>query len=440
MTVHPGLGRRFEPRPGPGARRPPPQPIGAADLLRSEPFDRLTLIDNTVLIVEPVSPRPLPVIDPKKERERRRQAGSATARRPSSRSVEPKTKKGGGRPRRKTRRRLETVKIHLLQGGPQRGPRLQGQAVEHQEDRVLRGPAAGGGRPPGHGPRLRPGVRVLPAGQVAKPGLGGPRRPREPRAVRRGASGPDRRRRRARTAAAARAAGPQARLPRPARPDRRRLRQADRAGRAHGPVRAGPAGPPRAGGASPATSPSVRPCDRSSSPGPPSGSSRASRRDRPSGSTAWSTPCGSGPRCPAPRSAYQKAFEAEPTLDVGVTDVASPLGPWVHSRADDRVIRLLYRPVLATDDQEARQGKRPGAARGVDRDVRPGPSDRDPPASRRDVVRRLAAGLGDRRRPLPDRAQRPATRPPTRRAGPTCSIGSRSGTRPASRSGSTMRP
>ena len=57
-------------------------------------------------------------------------------------------------------------------GGPQRGPRLRGEAVEHQEARILRGPAAGGGRPPGDGPRLRAGVRVLPAGEVAQPVLG----------------------------------------------------------------------------------------------------------------------------------------------------------------------------------------------------------------------------------------------------------------------------
>jgi len=55
---------------------------------------------------------------------------------------------------------------------------------------------------------------------------------------------------------------------------------------------------------------------------------------------------------------YTKAFAALPTLEVGVTDVAAPLGPWVHSAADARVSRLLYRPILASDDDEARQGKK----------------------------------------------------------------------------------
>ena len=57
---------------------------------------------------------------------------------------------------------------------------------------------------------------------------------------------------------------------------------------------------------------------------------------------------------------YRKAFVAEPTLVVAVTDVAYPLGPWVHTPADARITRMLYRPILAADDDDARQGKRPG--------------------------------------------------------------------------------
>jgi peptide/nickel transport system substrate-binding protein len=57
---------------------------------------------------------------------------------------------------------------------------------------------------------------------------------------------------------------------------------------------------------------------------------------------------------------YKKAFVAEPTLVVSVTDVAYPLGPWVRTPADARITRMLYRPILAADDDDARQGKRPG--------------------------------------------------------------------------------
>ena len=122
-------------RPGLGQEpaAPAPQPIDAADLLRSEPFDRLTLIDNTVLIVEPVSPRPLPVIDPKKERERRRQAGSNS----TATFIEiggAKTKKGEEPAKEEDTEALETVRTPPPPGEPQRGPRLRGEAVQHQED------------------------------------------------------------------------------------------------------------------------------------------------------------------------------------------------------------------------------------------------------------------------------------------------------------------
>ncbi len=53
--------------PVPGSAQPPA--IGTG-LLGSLPFDRLTLTDGTVIEVEPVSPRPLPVYDPRKEKER----------------------------------------------------------------------------------------------------------------------------------------------------------------------------------------------------------------------------------------------------------------------------------------------------------------------------------------------------------------------------------
>jgi peptide/nickel transport system substrate-binding protein len=56
---------------------------------------------------------------------------------------------------------------------------------------------------------------------------------------------------------------------------------------------------------------------------------------------------------------YKKAFSEEPTLVVAVNDVASPLGPWVRTPADQRITRLLYRSILVTDDDDARHGKKP---------------------------------------------------------------------------------
>jgi len=52
-------------------------------------------------------------------------------------------------------------------------------------------------------------------------------------------------------------------------------------------------------------------------------------------------------------AAYREAFAAAPTLDVAVDDVPRSVGPWVHSPADARVTRLLYLPILARDDLEA---------------------------------------------------------------------------------------
>jgi peptide/nickel transport system substrate-binding protein len=42
------------------------------DLLRAVPFDRITLNDGTVVIVDPITPRPLPTYDAVKEREKKR--------------------------------------------------------------------------------------------------------------------------------------------------------------------------------------------------------------------------------------------------------------------------------------------------------------------------------------------------------------------------------
>ena len=58
--------------------------------------------------------------------------------------------------------------------------------------------------------------------------------------------------------------------------------------------------------------------------------------------------------------AYREAFAAIPTLDVAVTDIPRGLGPWTRSRADERVTPLLYRPLLEPDDEEAMKGKTGG--------------------------------------------------------------------------------
>ena len=54
--------------------------------------------------------------------------------------------------------------------------------------------------------------------------------------------------------------------------------------------------------------------------------------------------------------AYRAAFRAEPTLAVAVADLADPVGPFPKSQASARVARLVYLPLLASDDEEAGRG------------------------------------------------------------------------------------
>ena len=56
---------------------------------------------------------------------------------------------------------------------------------------------------------------------------------------------------------------------------------------------------------------------------------------------------------------YVAAFVAMPTLDAAVDDPPRSFGPWVRCPADARVSRLVYLPILASADEEATQGKRP---------------------------------------------------------------------------------
>jgi peptide/nickel transport system substrate-binding protein len=65
------------------------------------------------------------------------------------------------------------------------------------------------------------------------------------------------------------------------------------------------------------------------------------------------------PKLDGAAEAYNTAFAAEPTLDVGVVDMPRPAAPWVRTLASDRVARLIYRPLLARDDEEALKGKYP---------------------------------------------------------------------------------
>ena len=101
----------------------------ATDLLRAIPFDRVTLIDGTELVVEPVSPRPLLASEPSKESKRRERnrkpaippEGNVFADKHSRVELPGSEKEVGP-----DGVASDEVRLHLLQVGPKRSTRLQG--------------------------------------------------------------------------------------------------------------------------------------------------------------------------------------------------------------------------------------------------------------------------------------------------------------------------
>ena len=66
------------------------------------------------------------------------------------------------------------------------------------------------------------------------------------------------------------------------------------------------------------------------------------------------------PDLPGLDQSYATAFQAAPTIRVAVVDLADPVGPFPASPAADRVCPLLYIPVLATTDEASLRGESPG--------------------------------------------------------------------------------
>jgi peptide/nickel transport system substrate-binding protein len=57
---------------------------------------------------------------------------------------------------------------------------------------------------------------------------------------------------------------------------------------------------------------------------------------------------------------FAEAFRELPTLDVGVVDVPRPVAPWINSPASARVTPLLYLPLLVDETDDALLGKKAG--------------------------------------------------------------------------------
>ena len=350
------------PRPGRGQEpaAAPAQPLDAADLLRSVPFDRITLIDGTVLIVDPVSPRPLPAFDPKLERERRLRGSKSKAAMPieirsDKAKAESKDEEDAEDAELDPR---EQLKIHLVQGLRNevrdfKVKRSAIQKIEYFEDLLLaesdrlmqahdydrafecclrvrtRNPAwtglddhvnhilfSEGSKALLDGDSER-GLRLLRellgrksdyAGLLDQ--IAGAYGKRVERSIKLGL------------------------YPR----GRRVLHELEEVAPRHVVVQT------LRGLFIGRANERMKEAEAATGPARLDGLAEALR--------IWPTLDGAEDR-------YIRAFAEYPTLDVGVTDVAAPLGPWIHTRADERVIRLLYRAVLAADEKDSLQGKNP---------------------------------------------------------------------------------
>jgi peptide/nickel transport system substrate-binding protein len=350
-----------------------PQPVISNDLLRTSPFDRITLIDGTELVVEPVSPRPLPPYDPSKDRKpRRKRTPSPTenlieigADKPSPKADEAQPLRGprdpaasgdGAEPGSDP---SQEISVHLLQAQGQaevrdfRVRRSSIKNVEYFEDMLL-----------AEGARLvlaRDFARAFECYLFVKT--------RNP-----GWAGLDDHVNRLLFAEGSRALtdGDHDRGMRLLRelqqrkPDFPGLLDQLAASYEHRVEKAAELGLfARARSL-------LHDLEGIAPDHPITGAirsrliERASQRFQAAGSLtgperldALTEAVRIWPDLSDAASQYEEAFRNEPTLDVAVPDVANPVGPWVHSPADARISRLLYRPVLMADDDAARRGEAP---------------------------------------------------------------------------------
>ncbi len=327
------------------------------DILRANPYDRITLVDATVVLVDPVSPRPLPVVDPVKEREKQRRRRDRTELLLEGNIIPGKETKLDNGEEEPPDPALEKIRIHTLKAGEgevrdfevkrsdikkvdyfedillaeseryvlahdfprafecclwvrSRDPRWPG--LEDHVNQVL---YAEGSRALIDGDAER-GQRLLRELLVRKPDypglldvLGDAYAKRINRAIELGMYMKGRR-----ILGELESFAHEATVVKDMR--RRFL------GRANEAIRAG------------------------------EGKDEISQLDASTEALRiWPSLDGVEPR-------YKDLFAKQPTLEVAVTDVPDPLGPFIHSPADARSSRLLYLPLLEADDEPARQGKR----------------------------------------------------------------------------------
>lgn len=127
VAAWPGARTGFAQRPDPARSRPP------ADPSKRPPFDRLTLTDNAVIEVEPITPRPLPPPDPKKVREK------TDLEELEERAQKALKRRGNRGEARAKEDEEELIPIHLLDGEERdfKVKRTSIKSVEYYEDMLL---------------------------------------------------------------------------------------------------------------------------------------------------------------------------------------------------------------------------------------------------------------------------------------------------------------
>ncbi len=377
------------------AQAPAPAPAPArgkgADLLKSAPFDRITLIDSSVHEVDPLSPRPLPPLDPKKART------PAALDEMARRAAEKRGKARDPFVRKTDDAEEEMILIHMVQSEPRdfKVKRASIKEVEYFEDMLL----AEADRLTVQGDFARAFERLLlvrsrdpswrglddrvdrllfeeGGATLASDNARGlrllndlhARKPDYPGLADRLAASFSKRIDRAVVAGDFRAG-------------RQLLRELEQVAPGHPEARS-------VRGKLVARAKSL--VDSAARTAPPDRVDRLAEAAR-----IW-------PDLDGLEAAHAEAFRAEPTMAVAVADLAEPAGPFPRSPAASRVARLLYLPVMASDDEPSRLGQAPGQlldglevvdlGKGLRIRLRPGPtwSDGSRPASAIDVARSLA--------------------------------------------------
>lgn len=351
------LALAWMPRIGLGQQKPKraSEAGGVTDLLKAEPFDLLTLIDNTVFKIEPITPRPLPAYDPAKDAAAKKPTASTDTGKPAGKGAAPAAKKKAST-RRGREEQLNELVIHLMEPvGEIRDFKVRRgsiKKVEYYEDMLL----AEGERLVQKHDYARAFEHYI-AVQVRDGNWRGLREHVDDLLFREGAWAlvDNDRERGIRLLRELNAR----------RPDFPGL--AEKLADAYG-ARISEAfekGSYRHArrvmhdleSIAP-TNPLIKEARDKFIARAKQAADRAAKEQGPKRLDDLVEALQIWPKLEGADQTYAKAFGELPTLDVAVLDVPKPIAPWVRSPAGERVVPLVFRPILASIDEDAVRGRR----------------------------------------------------------------------------------